>query len=355
MSKTKLCIVLIFALAAMLLFVGCGQPAVEPQEPDADIVHWPHHIPRVEGTQPEPEPEPESEPEPTPPAPEPPPVQVVEPPEPMRIWTAEETQEMEWPELFAAVVERLANEQFRRTHGRDLQSATLSSVRWFAIMDINMDGAPDLLVGTEGWHSSGWFNVYTIEGAREFLHSATAAEFVYSDEFRMVETERPLRFFARDGGDDIIFSSLSSFAQNTFRERRIVYTNAITLAFYRAVSCTHDRGMDSSVHTHALTVLDNDGRRHVAETTPMPPLLPYFDAYVRENDLRQWPCPIDFGRNSTDPTIVRLVDRALEGFTEIPVTMHEFPRRFSWPDALFTADDVPDVQAWIFEVAALWE
>ena len=92
-----------------------------------------------------------------------------------------------------------------------------------------------------------------------------------------------------------------------------------------------------------------------AETISMPPVLP-------ENELL-WPCPIDCGRNSTDSTIVHLVNLALEGFAEIPAPeFFLYTRKFSvWDHELrvslphFGIDDVQSIQDWIFEVAALWQ
>ena len=215
-----------------------------------------------------------------------------------------------------------------------------------AIMDMNFDGQPELLLGTHFINSSGFY-VFTIDDIERFLQlDSVSASFSTVDLIAI--GEEPLRFFQNDSTDRIIFSSLSfTFGGGVIRS--IIYTDAVTLERYRRIECCGD---GRSEHEHILWGF-NDG---LIERLPG---LVITDAVFEDNgflwDWQYWPCDIDLGLNSSDPSVVTLVNMVLEVFTELPA-----PQRFRFPgeigmDGRFGIDDVQNVQDWIFEVAALWE
>ena len=347
MGKVKPRAVLALALAIMLLLAGCQQPVTDPQPPEPPESYEPIAAP----AQPEPVP---PAPEPPPPTPEPLPEQVVEPQQLARIWEPWETQEMEWPKLFATLVGRLADEEFLAdldAGGRETDiSWVLTYPLWFSIMDLNFDGQPELLIGTQFINSSGEFFVFTLDAAEQFLQSGSVSAFFDSLEL-MVLGEEPLRFFQNAETDTIIFSTLM-YGFGGAVVRMIYYTDANTLEGHSTIRCSGS--LLYPEHIHSLSCAEHGLVKELPGAAFSREL-----SLVDRDWLPDWPCDIDFGRNSSDPSVVTLVNMVLEGFTELPRPQRfDFPGRFSQRrEYRFGAnvDDVQNVQDWIFEVAALWE
>ena len=341
------------ALIFCLLFVGCS-PAVEsapvdyepPQEEPFDAPMNGDRLPAAPAEVQEPG-------------------EVEEPREAARVWTIEETQAMEWPELFATLVGRLADEAFRAEldRGRGTEfSFMLTYPPSFAIMDINFDGEQQLLVSV-GSPSNNYsmFYVFTIDAAKRFLQADSVNAYRVAERESLVLGEEPLRFFRNDSTGMIIFSSLQ-FVSGGGTSRIIHYTDANTFELYRSISCSYSDGK----HKHILWDAWASDPSQIETLTGFVKPDAVFDAsfFGYFWDARYWPCDIDFGRNSQDPSVVTLVNMALEGFTEIPAPQgFRFPGEFEriWlrdgDGHVFgaNADDVQNVQNWIFEVAQNWE
>ena len=322
-----------FALAIMLLFAGCRQTVVEPQmseppepyEPATVLTQTEPNMPASENNASEIvalEPEKVQE--------------AVDPREPAWGWEPWDTQDMEWPELFAAIVEL----------NRDFWSWWDIEPTWFALMDFNGDGQPEFLFGSEAKNITGVFIVLSADFAEQFLQLGTNAFMHHPYELR-VWGERPLRFFVDENSGEQIFSSVA--ATGPIFTRFILYTDVQTLRPRWEISCSVNANGE---HIHELRVLCEDEWRWTTLETLESPLL----------DLTQWlagdlvwPCDIWYGRGSADYTVVTLVNIVLSGFTEMPTpTLHKFPGEFDWENP-FGAEHVKSVQDWIFEVAALLE
>ena len=337
MNKAKLRSIQAFVLAIMLLLAGCQQPVADPQPPELEE-------PITAPAQPVP---PAPEPQPT--ASEPPPEQVVEPPDPIRVWTTEETQAMEWPELFAALIHRFGEESIRDPHFF-WDRWTVDSP-WFALMDLNGDGQPELMFGSPSVNTTGIFYAVSAVEAEQFLLTETEDW----ERLRLIMGERPLRFFANESTSERMFSTVAIIVGGGFAYS-IFYTDAQTLEWRWRIFCFND-GPETSSHAHRLDEWSENGwiLHTTLEALPLD-WREWWETHGNESGIAAVrPCDLFYGRNSSDPSTVALVNVALEGFTEVPApAMHRFPGEFSWDD-LSGADDVQIFQDWIFEVAAQWE
>jgi len=225
-----------------------------------------------------------------------------------------------WPAHFAALVEGM---------GEELDE--WSCISGFHLMDITHDGVPELIV-----------EVSLHMGAGPFLFVLrwdTSAEEASLLQQNPTWSGLPLRFFQNDQTGEIIYSSLAS----DHSLRGIIYRFTETLDTFRVVTC-------NGANNHALGGVVDGGTEWEA-----------IEEFVVTPDLMDWvgcDCGIQYGRNSPDPTIVYLVNLALEGFTEIPASTRYTFEGLEFSDMhghyLFTADQVGAVQEWIFEVAENW-
>ena len=337
MSKTRLRSILVFALAIMLLLASCQQAVTDPQEPESLELNETIAAP----AQPEPE---ELEPATMPTQIEQPATQtddqLEEPREPVRIWEPWETQDMEWPELFAAMVERFGEEERNRDFFYDQWGGTPT---WFALMDIDGDGQPEFLFGSPAKNITGIFVVFSASDAEQFLLTEIED---WWDRPHIIFGDRPLRFFVDENSGEQMFSAVAS--RGPIYTRSIFYTDVQTLNMRWAVSCSVNE-IDGK-HRHGLSVWCADEQRWTTlETLESSPLdVPQWSGGA------DWPCDIWHGRGSADYTVVTLVNMALEGFTDIPTpAIHEFPGEFGW-DNPFGAEQVESMQDWIFKVAEQW-
>ena len=193
-------------------------------------------------------------------------------------------------------------------------------------MDVTLDGTPKLLVE---------FALPMGIGPHLFVFSwDSVLEAVGTSE--IVLAGPPLRFFRSDDSGEIIHSSLLS----SYGTWSIYYRFSEDFSLFAVVRCT-------GANNHSLVKPTEDGGEIIEEFIVTPNL----------TDLVGCDCDIQYGRNATDPTIVHLVNMALEGFTEIPA-----PPLFTFSDlgrqvngsTFFTPEDVEAIQAWIFKVAESW-
>ena len=240
-----------------------------------------------------------------------------------------------WPEHFAALVEELANHRSYVNYIPNLNQLAMS----LHLMDITLDGVPNLLiiVATEaGWGPT----------LMAFSWDFPATEIAGLSPREAAFSGIPLRLFRNDNTGEIIYSSL--IGDHFFQG--IAYNFSDGLLPYRVVGCQF------GVHTlHDSTGVDR-AARHLWR------LIEEIDTGYEYNPYGppECDCGIRYGRNSLDPTIVHLVNRALEGFTEIPAPpTYTFGVSFGWDDetqAVITlADRVDEIQQWIFEVAESWD
>ena len=276
-----------------------------------------------------------------------------EPPPSLGVLEPWETQAMEWPELFATVVGRLADEAFLTDLDDDpeaMMSWMFTNPLWFTIMDMNFNGEPQLLIGASFINSHGFY-VFSINDAEQFLQSDSFTAYLATYQLRLFG-EEPLRFFKNDETDTIIFSQLMySFGGAVVRT--IFYTDANTLERHGSIQCSGS--LLYPEHEHSLRCANHE----LVKTLPGA-AFPREMSFSDMDWLQDWPCDIDLGRNSSDPSVVTLVNMVLEGFTELPRPQQfRFPERFGWIDRDYrpfgaNSDDVQNVQNWIFEVAAQW-
>ena len=339
MSRIRLRSILVFALAVALLLASCRQAVADPQEPEPPELYETITAPaQQEPVLPEPEDGTTDEPE-----------EAEEPHEPVHIWEPWETQDMEWPELFAALIHRFGEETIRDPHF--FWEWWWVDSPWFALMDLSGDGQLELLFGSPSINISGMFYAVSAAEAEQFLLTETE-DWNWP---RMVSGEHPLRFFINESTGERIFSTVASTAGGGFADN-IFYTEAQTGERRWRIVCFNYGRHTVSSHVHRLDEWGEDGwtERTVLEALPLD-WQEWWEARGNESGVAEVrPCDLFYGRNSSDPSTVALVNIVLEGFTEIPApAMHRFGE-FNWDD-LSSADDVQALQDWIFEVAALWQ
>ena len=229
-----------------------------------------------------------------------------------------------WPAHFAALVEGIA----ARWEEDAWAKCPFANITGFHLMDIDSDGTPELLVYISLPIGAGPFvSVLSWDSPLEALDPSLSATMSYG---------LPLQFFQNDDTGEIIYSSLV-FNHGT---NSIVYSFSEGLVPFRMVSCR-------TSNNHFLYERTGIGWVRIKESIVTP------EHYGDIADLCD--CGIWYGRNSPDPTIVHLVNRALEGFTEIPAPpMYTFDGLADDNLTFFTPEHVGEVQAWIFEVAESW-
>lgn len=221
-----------------------------------------------------------------------------------------------WPGHFAALVEEI-----------DLPEDG-SSIFGFHLTDIDLDGWPELLVEVGLPMGAG---PYLRVLRWDFPFEEIGGAFSWNE---LTFSGLPLRFFRSEDTGEVIYSSL-------------VFNHGVRMILYAFVE---DPGlafrmvMCQTQNNHFLYEMAEDGWEVVEEFIATP------DA-DGIGDLCD--CGIEYGRNSPDPTIVQLVNRALEGFTEIPAPpVYSFePQETDDGYFVFTPDHIGAIQAWIFEVA----
>ena len=230
-----------------------------------------------------------------------------------------------WPAHFVVLLEELENSHI----------GIHNLVRSLHLMDITLDGVPELLiiVSTEaGWGPT--LMALSWDFPVEEIESLMPQDAVFSG--------LPLGFFRNDATGEIIFSSI--IVDHFFSG--IAYHFSDGLLPYRVVGCRF------GVHTlHDSTGI---GRGDLLSSR----LIEEIDTGY-EYDIYGVPicgCGIKYGHNSSDSTVVNLVSRALEGFTEIPAPpMYSFNDIIVWDEeaqAMTTlAHRMDEIQQWIFEVA----
>ena len=309
---------LLWLMVFAVVLSACGravQDDVLPQEVEAPLEASANGGDSVDSAE-LPEPEPEAEPEPPPLCPE------------------------NWPAHFAALVEEMANNHNGIIMNQDI------IIMSFHLMDITLNGVPELLVhvATEApWGPAhialGWdFPVSRIEG---LMRSDAAYSGV------------PLRFFQSEDTEDVIYSSMIF----DHLSRGIAYRFVNGLTPYKVVWCNgyglHSLfdwiDFDGPVWTGGLIRADWNLIEEVDigfEYNPDPNSPPFCN------------CGVWYGRNSPDPTIVHLVNLALEGFTEIsapPIyTFDDLGWMEEIRELITVTERVKEIQQWIFEVAQTW-
>ncbi|MCL2580656.1 MAG: hypothetical protein FWE32_11635 [Oscillospiraceae bacterium] len=219
-----------------------------------------------------------------------------------------------WSAHFAALVEQLAKDEGARFWG----------IRGIHLFDMTGDGVPNLLVEVGLEMGAGPF--LFVAGWDEVWETFTMDDLAFSG--------FPLRFFESDQTGRVIYSSLvfDHFS------RGIIYRDTKSAAPFRAVFCS------GAVDHHILREWTGTDWETIEE----------FETTQEYQDPNGCGCDIQFGRSSSHPTIVHLVNLALEGFAEIPAPpVYSFDGLGDVP-TFFIQEYAPEVQAWIFEVAENW-
>ena len=218
-----------------------------------------------------------------------------------------------WPAHFTALVEAMGEHEF------------FSFATSFNIMDVTLDDTPKLLVEFRlpmgvGPH----LLVLSWDSPLEAIRNP-----------QTILSGLPLRFFRSDNTGEIIHSSLVS----SYGLWSIYYRFSEDFTIFRVVRCL-------GANNHSLLKPSEAYGSEVVEE---------FIATPGLQDLVLCGCDIYLGRNATDPTIVHLVNLALEGFTEIPAPpIYTFEGLASDDRVFFSPEHVETIQAWIFEVAESW-
>ena len=279
------------------------EPADKIDEPDLTTVQEETPAPLVE----EAELEPEELEEPEEPAP-------VEEPIYIPVYTPPEVPPATLAEAFAAVVYRVAH----------LDDET--SAYGFSIMDIDLDGEPELLVHRWGINGFSSITPFNMALAQEFIF-LTEDDVFDGGGFLMRHSVRgayPMRFYQNDATGQVIFST-HSVVVGGGAARWVTYANNRTFETHRIVMCfTPDDGS----HRHELwygsdwwnwwrddaelpiTEFDGDEERDQAAWEEW--------VWAQTGDITFGFCGIQHERGSPSPTLVQLIDMALVGFTEIP-------------------------------------
>ena len=230
-----------------------------------------------------------------------------------------------WPAHFAALVEAMGADLDERDWG-----SIFVHINSFHLMDVTLDGTPKLLVEF-GLPMAVGPNLLVLswDSPFETIGAPIIPEISLSG--------LPLRFFRNDDTGQTIYSSLIF----SYGRWSIIYRFSDDFTAFRIVRC-------EGANNH---LLQKPCETYTWET------IEEFIATPNLTDLVGCDCDIQYGRNATDPTIVHLVNMALEGFTEIPApsiyTFGDLGRQVNG-STFFTPEDVEAIQAWIFKVAENW-
>ena len=239
-----------------------------------------------------------------------------------------------WPAYFAALVEvmgwQFAGRWETRTNRQDVTGFRLldtAMIAGFNLIDVNMDGVPELWVSiSPGMGAGPWYLVLSWDFSPAKIGDLTFEEDV-------IYTGEPLRFFRNDDTGRVIFSSLVG----NHAAQSIIYHFADDLTAFRIVTCLFGH--------HTLQGRTDSGWEMIEQTGTSDT-----EAFCG--------CEIWRGRYSPDPTIVRMINLVLEGFTEIPAppiyTFDDFEYVWSIYETILFNDQIAEIQAWIFEVAESW-
>jgi len=227
----------------------------------------------------------------------------------------------------------------------------------FSLMDINLDGEPALLLHIWSINGFAGFTVFSKDTSLEFINIASGAaaiDFIYQN---FVEGSGPMRFYQNDDTGEVIFST-RNVGFGGAEVHWLTYTNNRTFDVHRRIVCWQSGGR---LDQHGLWYASE---WHQARENAAPPIAEFiFDDYTHDvSDARmdEWSeelgvywldqfglCGVGLERDSHSPSIVQLVNMALEGFTEITVPeRHEFHGTHRH----FFFDYVEEIQDWLFSV-----
>ncbi|MDR1706112.1 MAG: hypothetical protein LBS19_15715 [Clostridiales bacterium] len=238
----------------------------------------------------------------------------------------------DWADAYANVVATIRQHQYYGVYSRGLIAVS------FTLTDINFDGTPELLYQRSLVEAIDT-NIISVDIAADMPRgSQDDLEGFFIDKTPSISS-LPLRYFASNSGE-IIFSTLLERPVHV----SIDYFRNSNYACYRKVICSNylmrgDLGEDLGGYYHILA----DGENNVIEKVTAP------DTNMYGHD--PYECDIGRGLNSSDPTIVRLVQKALEGYSEITA-----PKQYTYKVPMSAEGrnyyDIADVQNWIYEAAA---
>jgi len=207
----------------------------------------------------------------------------------------------------------------------------------FSLMDIDLDGELELIVHMAGF-PNGFpdFVVFNKDLALEFIYLPNEHYEVFTFlSHNSVSGVRPMRFYRNDDTGDVVFSSLSAgFGGGIIYW--VTYINNRTFEVHRVVECS---SAGEEHHFHRLW----DGDRWQGDRA----LIAKHDVGPAEWGTYSDECGIGLEGNSHQPTIVELVNMALEGFTEIPAPeRHVFDGDYEH----FFSDYAEEIMDWIHSV-----
>jgi len=231
-------------------------------------------------------------------------------------------------EAFAEVVRRFSF----------LESEGYTSPRYrFSLMDISFDGELRLLVHLDMMKNGfPYFLVFDRDAAMEFIYlpDNEVDSFIFgwpNNDFSFTPLNRidglyPMRFYQNDNTGEVMFSSYS-FGGGGGVSNWVTYTNNRTFEAYRVVECISAGWVR---HVHLLrdasplqTIMLEDGTITI-ESIALFDIGPEQWHWEEGFEL----CHIELEGDSPTPTIVQLVNMALEGFTEIPAPEWHVPEDF---------------------------
>ena len=245
-----------------------------------------------------------------------------------------------WPTTYAQAVERLVflsnNEWFR-------PSEPSGHVVDFSLMDVDLDGVPELIVHLSGFNSAGSFLVLNEYRAMQLLAASYTDAFEITRRYQ-VDGLHPMRIYQNASTGELLFSSLNHIAGGGVGHT-ITYTNAHTLEAQGWIFCFFE---GPGWHTHRFAESRLRSREDLIADITVDDPPDWSEEFIFAD-----PCGVELGHNSHEPTIADFAHQALEGFAEVSTPQrHElYPPFTDWVMGN-RCHTLRDVQNWFFEIAA---